>query len=1155
MKIRNTPILAFVDNGSSCTTITESVAKSLGLEIDRSRRALITGYGQGEATSLGTTEEICIEVDDVNGSICAVVVHDNTVGQDTPIILGRDFIDLPHIYLLKGPDYLKFSEYVPPDLPPPVGSTQVTKVKFRASSDFTIPAGHLGHIPVETDHIGDVFIQACVRNYNRCELYIPNTIITCSERGTPVIPCLNLSTQEASFTKGKTVARGWTCNEDTNSTETMRRITHTDNLEPLDEASVNIGDVPLDIRNRLIALLDKYRDCIALSTRELGNARTGEIQIKLHDETPFSYRPYRMSHSEQEELKVIVDELLKAEIVRESNSAFASPVLLVGKKNGEKRLCIDYRKLNTQTVKDSHPLPRIDDQVDRLADGVYFCSLDLKSGYYQVPVEEDSRQYTSFVTPNGQFEFLRMPFGLTNAPRVFQRYMNRVLAPSHSFAAIYLDDILTHAPDLETALADLEKLLGLLREEGLTLNLKKCAFLQTTVNFLGFQISAGRVKPGADKIKAVENFPTPLTPHHIRQFLGLTGYFRHFIENYARIAKPITLLLRKNQHWLWAEPQVQAFTKLKRALVERPTLAIYRPTAPTEVHTDASAVGLGGILLQRHEDEKKLHPVAYFSRQTQGAESKYHSYELETLAVVESLKKFRIYLIGVHFKVYTDCNSLKMSASKKQLIPRIARWWLQLLEYNFDIEYRPGQRMQHVDALSRNPSTPTPVQTIMKIDVCVDDWVLAGQLTDAKLARIKTLLEKPNPTQSEIIERKDYVLKEGRIYRNTVNGPVWVVPKGMRHEIVHIAHEAVGHCSIEKTMKKIREAYWFPRMQTYVEQFIKCCIPCLYAKRKGGKPEGLLHPIPKGKIPLETLHIDHLGPFPRSTRRNQHLVVGVDSFTKFAFLKAVRNTQSKWVIEYLRDIFATYGTPKVIISDRGSSFTSSLFKSFCAQNGVKPLLNAVATPRANGQVERLNRVIMNALLADSHPENRWDDYVRQLQFAINSTENKSTGSSPAMLMFGYIPRGGGDMLLRDEVQEVRYSLDRLHEMRLEASINNERAQMQQKKYYDRRHRQAQVYKPGDLVVMEKQTTASGGPGTSRKLIRPYQGPMKVLEVLGKDRYRIGDIMGGRTRSKRRYEQVVSADKLKLWSTPGLSEEENEEDEPMDDDEESPRDEA
>ncbi|KAG6439566.1 hypothetical protein O3G_MSEX000882, partial [Manduca sexta] len=300
-----------------------------------------------------------------------------------------------------------------------------------------------------------------------------------------------------------------------------------------------------------------------------------------------------------------------------------------------------------------------------------------------------------------------MPFGLANAPAVFSRLIRRALGSLESKIAIYLDDLTIPSTSIEEGIDLLEEVLNLLTKANLKLNLKKCSFLKTSVSYLGHEVTAGSIRPGLTKINAVSEFKRPQNVHQIRQFIGLASYFRKFVRGFAEIARPLTYLTKNNTEWVWGHDQEHAFTTIKAILTTRPVLAIYDPHATTEVHTDASKLGLGGILLQ-YQTDGLLRPVAYFSRVTSQEEQHYHSFELETLAVVESLKRFRIYIMGIPIKVVTDCAALRTTLSKKDLIPRIARWWLTIQDFDIEIEYRPSARMQHVDALSRNPVDTIP---------------------------------------------------------------------------------------------------------------------------------------------------------------------------------------------------------------------------------------------------------------------------------------------------------------------------------------------------------------------------------------------------------------------------------------------------------------
>ena len=498
---------------------------------------------------------------------------------------------------------------------------------------------------------------------------------------------------------------------------------------------------------------------------------------------------------------------------------------------------------------------------------------------------------------------------------------------------------------------------------------------------------------------------------------------------------------------------------------------------------------------------------------------------------MESLRKFRSYLLGIRFTVVTDCNSIKTASKKKQMIPRIARWWLELQEFTFDVQYRPGSRMGHVDALSRNPCANIQNKACeVLLHIQEADWVLSGQLTDDKLKHIHKILSKPPVTSQEHDVYKNYCLRDGRVYRITIKGTLWVVPKGMRQQVVKAAHDNLGHFGVEKTLHRLCENYWFPRMRNYVEQYIACCIPCLYNKRNSGKKEGFLRPIPKGVEPLNIFHVDHLGPFPKSKKGNCYLIVGIDAFTKFTFLRAVKNTKTKYVIEYFRDIFATYGTPKALISDQGSSFTSKKFISFCKQNNIRNIFNAVATPRANGQVERLNRTVLSALLPSILEEELWDEQVRSVQFAINNVINKSTGKTASQLMFGFTPRNSSDDLLKDEVSKIPSILEDLLDARRDAAQKIKIAQVKQKTYFDKKRKTPRKYKVGDLVVIIKQVLSTG---TSRKLKAPYSGPMIVKAILPNDRYVVMDMNNSqRTLRSAKYKKTVAVDHMRPWCPPG-----------------------
>ncbi|CAH2103297.1 unnamed protein product [Euphydryas editha] len=790
--------------------------------------------------------------------------------------------------------------------------------------------------------------------------------------------------------------------------------THTEStsVKKFNEGLIQIGETtPKEAKTKLIEVLRRHEHCFAHSLTDLGCTNATEMNIELSSQRPVVYRPYRLSYHEREKVREMIDEMLKAGIIRESTSNYASPIILVRKKDGGIRLCVDYRLLNSLTLKERYPIPIIEDEVARLSGQAWFITLDLMSGYYQVPIAEESKHLTAFVTPDGHYEYNRMPFGLANAPAVFQRMMNHVLGQVRfNKATVYLDDLLIFGKTPFECISRLEEVLKLLENAQLKLNLSKCSFLQTKIDYLGYEISAAGMRPGSAKIQSVVDFPLPQNVHNVRQFLGLVSYFRKFIQSFAQIAYPLTKLLKKNATWEWTTEQEDSFDVLKSKLIERPVLALYDPTAETELHTDASKVGIGGILLQRPTgSQDSFHSVAYYSRQTTPEERNFHSYELETLAVICALKKFRVYLLGKPFKVVTDCSALRSTFEKRDLIPRIARWWIALQEFDCHIEYRPGTRMGHVDALSRNPTYHTDTTDHVRyppvLVISDEDWLLTLQLGDPDLCRIRDIVSSKLDSKGLAYIRDNYVLKNNKLFRclgGDKENVRWVVPKGARWQLCKMNHDDIGHVGYEKTLERMKKSYWFAKMKRFTKKYVSACIDCAYAKKAANGREGLLHPIEKVAIPFHTLHVDHLGPFVKSKRGFTHTLNVVDSFTKFLFIKPVRSTSTQNVIKALQEIFDIFRAPDRLVSDRGSCFTSHAFRRFCLERGIKHVLNAVASPRANGQVERYNRTILDCLTAQNLRDNEkeWDNKIGKIQWGLNNTIQKTTGKTPAEIMFG-----------------------------------------------------------------------------------------------------------------------------------------------------------
>lgn len=484
--------------------------------------------------------------------------------------------------------------------------------------------------------------------------------------------------------------------------------------------------IPPEWRDRVQKQLLKWKDIFSKSELDVGCAKSASHHIRLSEDKPFRERSRRVPLTDLDDLREHIAELKRMGIVRESRSPYASPIVVVRKKNGSLRMCIDYRTLNKRTIPDQYTTPRIEDALHCLSGAKWFSVLDLKSGYYQIPMKPEDSEKTAFICPVGFYEFVRMPQGLSGAPATFQRLMERTMGDMNFIEVlVYLDDVIVFGKTLEEHEERLEKVLQRLKEEGLKLSLEKCQFYQNSVNYLGHVVSAEGVSTDPKKLEAVTTWPRPRSIKELRSFLGFCSYYRRFVEGFASIAKPLNELLqvededipeshqkatparggRKSGESIeteWTPRCEEAFCKLKLSLTNAPVLAYADPGKPYELHVDASREGLGGVLYQEHGGS--LRPVAYVSRSLTPAEKNYPAHKLEFLALKWAVvDKLREYLYGAQFEVKTDNNPLTYVLTTAKLDATGHRWLAALSEFQFSLKYRPGVGNRDADALSRRP--------------------------------------------------------------------------------------------------------------------------------------------------------------------------------------------------------------------------------------------------------------------------------------------------------------------------------------------------------------------------------------------------------------------------------------------------------------------
>lgn len=891
---------------------------------------------------------------------------------------------------------------------------------------------------------------------------------------------------------------------------------------------VNLNHLKCSEKEIIKNALRNFPKLFSMDEGDIGFLPQIEHTIPTGDSLPVQTRQWRLPEEAKRVIREECNTMLQNDVIEPSSSPWLSPVVLVKKPDNSYRFCVDYRKVNELTIADSYPLPLIQEILDSFGTAKYFSTLDAKSAYWAIPVSEEDREKTAFSDGVRLYQFKRMPYGLKTAPSSFQRAINFILSPvlgRHSLA--YLDDVVVYSRSFPEHVDNLVETLKLLDKAGFKLNAKKCIIAATSFKFLGFQVSPEGIRPDPDKCKAISEMPRPRTAREVRRFLGAAGYFRRHIKGFAELAAPLTDLTKKKAKFVWKEEHELAHEKLKAELTSEPVLVVPDFSREFEIHTDASAVAIGGCLMQR-DKENNPHPVAYFSRKIKGPEVRYAITDKEALAVVESVRYFEPYVFQRHFKIITDHRALVHIFKKKTRCPRMSRWGYELSAHSYQILYKPGASHHVPDVLSRNVAA---INVDVNIENVNNEKLREYQLEENRWKEIIEYLEGEKlPCHKPSRPIDEFEMKDGVLHRitelNDRSVQQVVIPNVLRKAALKLAHSSkmAGHPGVFRTYKRAKEMFYFPGLLNYVTEYVKCCGNC--QRRKGNPQVNVeLQAFPEIKEPLDRVGADLID-LHNSYSGNRYVLVLVDHLSRYTTLVPIPKKDPQTVAEALLDRFvAIFGPPRELVTDQGSEFKSKVFAEVCNTLEIMTAFTTAYHPQANGMVERTNQVVKNtlAILSEKEPL-QWDKYIPYVQFALNTAIHKSIGTQPLFLFTGHDCHFAAGLVNQAVVRYGEdYPSEVLTKMRTAwrtAAQASGRAQEKYAHYYDRQVKPLKL-KEGNLVMVYKDEVT---PQQSRSLGPRWKGPYRILEKMGPVNVKVKGLFEDQS------ERIVHCNKLKpFWS--------------------------
>eukprot|EP00171_Calliarthron_tuberculosum_P002219 IDg2219t1 len=884
------------------------------------------------------------------------------------------------------------------------------------------------------------------------------------------------------------------------------------------------------LRRRLRDLIWKHRDIF----KGFAKIKGVKHKIKLKPGTePICCPPRRRSPKEEELERQCMGRLLEIGVLEQAVSPWAANNVFVPKKDSGTRVTTDFRSLNNVTVTDAYPMEDVRDTIDWLARKRIFSAFDLKDGFYQVELDEESKPLTAVRTVIGLLQYTRLPQGLKNSPGTFQRIVNLIQGDRKGRDVLsYVDDTSVGTETEEDHLLSLEGILTLLYESGVRLKLSKCTFGVREVEVLGHKVGPGGVKPSDKHVKAIRELVEPASVDELMRFLGLANYFSIHVDHFSELAKPLYDVLKGTgfskkkrrgkilnvPDWnsRWGSLQVEAWQTLKDALSDPQILVAPKRGLPKKVMSDASSYGLRGVLLQQEENGDWL-PVAFTSRQLKKAELAYPVHQKECLAIVHALKKWRHYLYGEKFLVVTDQMSLKWLLSLQEPRDRLARWVLEIQDYDFDIVHAKGTQMTVPDTLSRDAVSKmlcqrcyNPLRDPVESICAIREVAILGNGLSIEETR-KEQMKEFGDLNEYAEARRDILVDEDGVLRIARDGDLAVVvPEALKVAVLSHVHGSrlTGHYRFRKTLARMRGRFWWKEWISDIAAYLKKCVPCTVSEdRRPGRQARMEIVHPKRRFSQVAFDVQTITP--KSMSGNTKVLAIVDVFTRFVRAVPIPDERASTIANALiNEWISLFGPMERLLSDRGPSLIGEVMQNLTAMLGIKHLKVYPLHPQANGTVERWNRTLTRDIASFmSTGLSDWDEHVALACFRYNTGTCEATDMTPYKAMFGVDAfEAWNELELDGEEGEpviLSHKLSRLHKHLVNNAL---RSRLRAAKYYDKTLKETE-YKVGDRVLLWSTELAKR---EGNKGFKPWIGPYTVISQLGRVGYELKSEVGDRT---------------------------------------------